>query len=134
MSQHKIELTWGNEDGDEVTHSFPAKNEVCNRCQGFGTHLNPSIGQHAYSMEEFQESFPEDEDKEEYFRRGGIYDVQCETCKGNKVVPVVDEEALNEEERKLYAAYEKWAEESAREEAADRRTRMMEDGGFGWFD
>lgn len=134
MNQDKIELSWMDEDGEEVSHSFPAKNEVCGRCEGFGTHLNPSIGQHAYSMEEFEESFPEDEDKEQYFRRGGIYDVQCEQCHGNKVVLVVNEDALTEEQKKLYEDYQRDQEEDARMEAEDRHTRMMEDGGFGWGD
>lgn len=125
--QGEIELTWSDEDGEEVTHSFPSKNEVCPTCEGFGTHLNPSIGNHAYSMEEFYEEFDE-EGREEYFKRGGIYDVQCEECKGNKVIEVVDESRLSDEQKPLYAAYEKHAEEVAIEEAADRRTRWFEDG------
>lgn len=125
--QGEIELTWYNEDGDEVTHSFPCKNEVCHRCEGYGTHLNPSIGNHAYSQEEFYESFDEEE-AEEYFKRGGRYDVTCEECKGNKVIEVVDESKLSDEQKKLYAEYEESEEESARQDAEDRHTRWMEDG------
>lgn len=128
--QGEIELTWfDSETEEEVTHTFPAVNEVCHRCEGFGTHLTPSIGEHAYSMEEFNESF-DDEGKEEYFRRGGIYDVTCETCKGNKVVPAVDESRLSDEQKKLYAEYEEAEEERASDEAADRRTRYYESGGY----
>ena len=126
--QGEIELTWSDEDGEEVTHSFPCKNEVCPRCEGYGTHLTPSIGNHAYSHEEFYESFPDDEDREEYFKRGGIYDVQCEECKGNKVIEVVDESRLSEEQKKLYAEYEEHEEEMARMDEEDRRTRWYEDG------
>ncbi len=128
--QGEIELTWTDEETEEeVTHTFPSKNEVCSRCEGFGSHLNPSIGEHAYTMEEFNEAF-DDEGKEEYFKRGGIYDVTCYECKGNKVVPVVDEENLTEEQKKLYAQYEEYEEERISEERADARTRYYESGGY----
>ena|SRR5258706_9488184 len=122
-----IELTWDNEDGEEIIESFPAKNEICDRCEGYGNHLNPSIGEHAYSMEEFNESFDEEE-REQYFKRGGIYDVQCEECHGNKVVPVVDENRLSEAQKKLYAEFELWDQERARSDAEDRATYRMESG------
>lgn len=127
--QGEIELEWYDEDGEEVSHSFPCKNEVCPRCEGYGTHLNPSIGNHAYTMEEFNESF-DDEGREEYFKRGGIYDVQCEECKGNKVIQVVDESRLSEEQKNLYAEYEEHEEEMARMDAEDRQTRYYESGGY----
>jgi hypothetical protein len=128
--QGEIVLKLYDDEGEEVEHTFPSKNEVCPTCEGFGTHLNPSIGQHAYTMEEFNESFPEDEDKDNYFRRGGIYDVQCEECKGNKVIQVVDEAHLSDDQKKVYADWQEQEEDNAREEAADRRTRYMESGGY----
>ncbi len=128
--QGEVELTWyDSETEEEVTHTFPAVNEVCHKCEGYGSHLNPSIGEHAYSMEEFNESF-DDEGKEEYFKRGGIYDVTCSVCKGNKVVPSVDEEHLTEEQKKLYADYQEHEEEQARSDAEDRQTRYYESGGY----
>lgn len=127
--QGEIELEWYDEDGEEVSHSFPSKNEVCHRCEGYGTHLNPSIGNHAYSQEEFYESFDE-EGREEYFKRGGIYDVQCEECKGNKVIEVVDESRLSEEQKKLYEEYCEHEEDMARMDEDDRRTRYYESGGY----
>lgn len=80
-------------DGDEVEVDLPAKYEVCGTCEGNGTHLNPSIGQHAYSSEEFYESFDEEE-QEQYFKRGGMYDVQCEECNGKRVIAVPDFEMV----------------------------------------
>src|SRR5512135_2381951 len=129
LPQGQIRLTWTNEDGDEVSHVFPSTNEVCYRCEGYGTHLTPSIGNHAYSMEEFHESFDEEE-AQEYFRRGGRYDVQCEECHGNKVLQVVDESKLSEEQKKLFAEYEEHEEEMARMDAEDRQTRYYESGGY----
>lgn len=109
MSKLTIEFTTENESGEEVTHKLPAKHAVCGRCEGHGTHLNPSIGEHAYSAEEFRESFDEEE-QQEYFTRGGRYDVQCEVCEGKRVVPVVDKDACD---AKLYEQYMKHMEDEA---------------------
>jgi RecJ-like exonuclease len=128
--QGEIILKMYDDEGEEVEHTFPSVNEVCPRCEGFGTHLTPSIGQHAYSQEEFYESFADEEDREQYFKRGGIYDVTCEECKGNKVVPVVDERHLTEDQKKVYKEWQEYQEEVAREDAYDRRTRYMESGGY----
>jgi hypothetical protein len=46
-------------------------------------------------MEEFNESFDE-EGREEYFRHGGIYDVECEECHGERVVAGLDEALCQE--------------------------------------
>jgi len=86
-----VEFIEENEEGEEITHELPSKLIVCTKCGGHGTHLNPSIGEHAYSAEEFQQEFDQDE-QEEYFTRGGIYDVQCTVCDGENVEEVVDEE------------------------------------------
>jgi RecJ-like exonuclease len=75
---------------------LPGIKVVCERCDGEGYVLNPSIGEHAYSREEFDEAFPEDEDKEQYFKRGGIYDIVCPDCKGKNVVTVIDENVMKD--------------------------------------
>lgn len=129
MSQrNQITLSWSDENGDEIEHAFPSINEVCARCEGFGTHLTPSIGEHAYSMEEFYESFPEDEDREQYFRHGGIYDVKCEECGGKNVVPVVDEGHLDAQQKELYADYCRSEDQRAQDAEQDRATYRMESG------
>jgi hypothetical protein len=115
------------ETGDEVTVQFPSKFEVCPRCEGHGTYLNPSIGNHAYSAEEFSESF-DDEEAEQYFKRGGIYDIACEQCGGKRVIEVPNPKAMNAEQKASLAAWEEQEEERAAEEAADRKTRWYEDG------
>ena len=120
-----IDLTYENDNGEEITISVPARMEVCDRCEGTGFHLTPSIGEHAYSAEEFYEEFDE-EGQQEYFRRGGIYDVQCEVCHGRNVVPVVDENNIPERLKSQYAEWEKWDEENARYEAESRAEARME--------
>jgi len=130
IDQNTQEVTYFDcETEEEVCVALPHKNEVCPKCEGYGTHLTESIGNHAYSSEEFEEAFPEDEDKEQYFRRGGIYDVQCTRCGGKRVVLVVDEEACTTPEQKAHLkAYLKAERRRAREEEEDRRTRWYEDG------
>lgn len=130
-------LMYENDDGEEIEFDVPWKNEVCDDCEGHGTHLTPSIRNHAYSQEEFAEAFDDDEDREHYFQRGGKYDVPCETCHGNKVMPTPNEDAIKEakgdkgeELKKNYAAWQESMETSARYEAEDRHTRRMESGGF----
>lgn len=114
-----VTLTLDNEDGSESTHELPAKFEVCFRCEGHGMHLNPSIGNHAYSAEEFYAEFDED-DRREYFKRGGIYDVSCEVCKGQRVVPVVDETRLDAEQKRIHAL---WKEQEAERKRFDAEWR-----------
>lgn len=125
MAPSSITFTVITGSGLEHEHELPAVFEVCDRCDGHGTHLTPSIGEHAYSSEEFAESF-DDEERAEYFKRGGIYDVPCEVCKGARVVPVVDEEraALTLRGRRLIALYWHALEQRAawrREEESERR-------------
>lgn len=116
MSQ-TITVTVYGDNGEEHEHELPAKNEVCSRCEGYGTHLNPSIGSHAYTAEEFYESFDE-EGRDEYFRRGGIYDVTCEVCKGKNVVLLVDEEACKSHSvlKPIFEAWEKQEIQRQRDE------------------
>lgn len=124
------EITYIDSDGEEVCVSLPHKNEVCPKCEGHGTHLTESIGSHAYSQEEFEEAFPcGSEEREHYFRRGGMYDVICTVCGGKNVVLVVDEAACTTPEQKAHLkAYKKAERERAREEAEDRRTMWYESG------
>jgi len=126
MATNTITVTLTDDCGDDVDHELPARFEVCPRCEGHGTHLNPSIGEHVYSAEEFYESFPEPEDRAEYFKRGGIYDVTCQECRGHRVVPVVDEARLDEAQKKVHAEWLKQEEDRRKFEAECRAERMME--------
>ena len=103
----------------EVERELPAVFEVCDRCEGHGTHLTPSIGEHAYSREEFEEAFSEDEDRDAYFRRGGIYDVVCQTCHGENVVSVVDRDAC-QRDPKLAALLAEYDAQQRDDEAYER--------------
>lgn len=125
------EFTYEDEEAVEHTAQLPARFEVCTRCEGHGTHLHPSIGQHAYSMEEFNEAFDDDESRQAYFERGGMYDVPCEECHGKRVVAVVDVKALKRQDPALYARYQtalRVERECRAEEESERRYFSMMGG------
>ena len=118
-------FTCFSEDGDEYEIDLPTRFEVCSRCEGHGTHLTPSIGEHAYTREEFEEAFFEDDEREAYFTRGGRYDVQCEECRGARVVAVIDCDRCTTDEQKHALEDLDRAEREAyycdREQEAERR-------------
>ena len=101
---------------DDIEVEIPTKFEMCQRCEGRGSHVNPAIDGHGISPEEFRD----DPDFEEaYFR--GDYDVPCHECKGLRVVMIPDRAKLTKEER---AAWYQQAQELAEmyaEEEAERR-------------
>lgn len=77
-------------------HVLPARYEVCTTCRGKGKHVNPSIDAHGISREEFDE---DPDFMEDYL--SGFYDVTCYECHGKRVVPVIDDARLTEEQRRV---------------------------------
>ncbi len=67
---------------------YPAVFEMCDLCDGKGTHVNPSIDSHGLSAEDFAA----DPDFAESYMKGD-YDVPCSWCKGKRVVMVPKDEA-----------------------------------------
>jgi hypothetical protein len=121
-----MQIALYNGDDDSTTvHVLPATWEICPRCRGEGTHLNPSIDGHGITQEEWDRDWG-DEERDNYFN--GVYDVVCEQgCTSGKVL-VGDEARMSAAQRELYV---RWLEEEAErkaEEAADRRTQWYEDG------
>lgn len=129
----EITVKFYDEEGDEIEAALPAHHVVCSHCEGHGTHLREAIRSHAYSREEFEESFDEEE-QAEYFRHGGRYDVQCEVCGGKRVMVAVDEEACRSDEQKaLLKAYNESERERAQSDAEDRATMRSECGDYGGY-
>lgn len=103
-------------EDDEAEFTIPARYEVCETCEGKGSHVNPSIDSHGISSEEFAE---DPDFAESYFR--GDYDVACNECGGRRVAAVPDWDALNEEtKRKVEKAIEDYYQ-TEREYEAERR-------------
>ncbi len=116
---NKITVVLVDSDGCEVEHDLPARFEVCPRCEGRGTHVNPAIDGHGISQDEWERDWDE-ESRENYF--SGVYDVACYECNGLRVVPVVDEDRCPPD---LLAAYLEREREDAEFEAVCRMERMM---------
>lgn len=104
MNTNAITITVFDEN-DEITMGLPSCKCVCPKCQGDGSILTPSIGDHAYSEEDFAVAFHNDNDRAAYFQRGGKYDIQCPKCHGKNVIDVVDVAACTPEQKAHYDAY-----------------------------
>jgi hypothetical protein len=85
-------FTVEDDDGNEVEHTVRLKFEVCDTCNGRGSHVNPSIDAHGLSREDFDDD-PDFE--EDYF--SGRYDVPCAECHGARVTPAIDPERNSKE-------------------------------------
>lgn len=60
---------------------------VCPRCAGHGTVANPAFDGMSASLDTFDgDDFARDEFLSEYTKRGGMYDVRCPDCQGQRVV------------------------------------------------
>lgn len=100
-----FKFTTYTDDGDEIECELPGKRIVCPGCDGHGTRLRDGMRGHAYTAEEFHESFDE-EQAEEYFRHGGRYDVTCAECQGERVIDDVDEAAcVSDADKSTLALY-----------------------------
>lgn len=122
-------LTWTNDDDEEVSITVPSRMEVCWDCNGDGSVLIDGMREHAYSQEEFEETFWDEEDREAYFTPGSHYHRECPTCHGKNVMPMVNEEAMKHVSKDLkeqYEAYCEWKERNDRFEAEYRAECEME--------
>lgn len=102
---------------------FPSKMEVCPECEGHGYTLVDGMKGHVYTTEEFNEAFDEEE-AQEYFKRGGRYDQVCKTCNGKNVISVVDKASCSSEQLKALEKIEKDEEEEEYQQLC-RMERMM---------
>lgn len=86
--RNSVDVEIATEDGASVLIPVPSMNALCSRCNGEGTHTNPSIDSHGLTSEDLAD----DDFREAYLT--GQYDVRCEKCHGNKVVRVPDWESM----------------------------------------
>jgi RecJ-like exonuclease len=94
-----IEFATEDNEGNETIHELPARCEVCPRCRGTGSHINPSIDGHGICEDEWERDWSREE-REDYM--SGVYDVTCYKCKGKRVVVVVDRDLCDQELLRAY--------------------------------
>lgn len=104
---------------DDAEVELPAKYVVCPRCEGCGSHVNPSIDGNGLTREDFDE---DPDFKESYFR--GDYDVTCYECKGQRVVAVVDPKRCGKQHLRAYRQQQREAAEVDAVQDAERRAEL----------
>lgn len=119
----KISIKYTTKSGRTLTRKLPAKFAVCQECHGKGSHLVKGMRGAVYTWEDFAE---DPEFQEDYF--GGAYDVPCETCHGQRVVPEPEREALTRSEARFLDMVERVQFEREMEEAAMEAERRAEMG------
>jgi hypothetical protein len=125
MSAITIAYVYFLANGEEETVLLPATYVVCHTCDGKGTTVNPDIDGNGLT----QEDFDEDPDfRDDYM--SGVYDVQCRTCKGARVIAQLDRPACNRNPklRLVLKQKDKVEAEMARDDASERWLRMAESG------
>ena len=78
---------------EDEPESIPIKLVVCDSCGGVGHYVNPSIDAHGIGADEWNDW--DYEDRQAYL--DGRYDVTCECCDGNKVMPEPREQHRRDE-------------------------------------
>lgn len=117
-----VRWTRMDEDENETIIEFPARFEVCDLCQGKGTHVNPSIDAGGLSDDdEFWYDDIDSETGESRYRRGD-YNIPCNCCKGRRVMLVIDR-ARVEGQSELVALLDKYDEYMADEAAYEAECR-----------
>ena len=103
------------DDDSEVI--IPIIWEVCDTCEGKGTHVNPSIDANGLSADDFAEDpdFAED-------YRSGVYDVAFYGCDGERVIAVADTERMEPE---LRERWEKQVQEEIEYQRISRAEKAM---------
>ena len=107
-----IEVYYRGPEGD-VEEQLPAVYALCPTCKGKGKHVNPAIDAGGVTFE-----YPED--AQDYM--AGVYDVRCFDCAGNRVIGVLDRDAIDSETLARIDAAEREREEC---EALARAERSM---------
>jgi RecJ-like exonuclease len=107
-------------EGCETEVEIPIEFDVCDTCEGKGTHVNPSIDAHGITEDEWGQW---DSDEQEFYMSGG-YDVECHECAGKRVIPVPAETRMTDEQKTAL----EYATDCQYERLADHRTYLMESG------
>ncbi len=99
-------------EGHSGILTVQSKFEVCGQCQGSGTMVDPRVDAGGLSQEDFDE---DPEFREDYF--SGRYDMRCNQCKGQRVVPaLIFPKAIQE----FLESWERDSWDDAAESAAER--------------
>ena len=96
----------------EASYELPAVFEVCPRCSGKGTIVNPSVDGNGLTAMDFED---DPDFRRDYF--SGVYDIRCPSCNGERVIPEVAFEDLTTQQD---GVYQTWIEQHRDEERFNR--------------
>lgn len=102
---------------DLYGETFPAKWEVCPRCDGTGKHVNPAVDGNGITRDEMDELGPDFFD--DYM--SGVYDVACEECNGERLILVLDEDLATPDQVSRYEELQEEENNFRAEVLAERR-------------
>jgi len=108
---------------NDEEHALPAKFELCPRCRGEGSHVNPSIDGNGLTADDFAE----DPDFAESYMAGD-YDVRCEECQGERVIAVPDLARWTFAQKRALVEHRRAEREYQRDYDSERWLRMAESG------
>ena len=107
-------------DYDEVEVTLPGKYEVCPRCEGRGSIVNPSVDGNGLDANDFAE---DPDFREAYF--AGAYDIKCPECHGQRVVAVPDVRSCTYAQKRLLVSERRWQVGQAEYRAEVRAEQRM---------
>ena len=118
VDRKRMQFTFVTVDENEVEtlHTLPIRMQVCPTCDGRGTHIRPSID--AAGFDDWDDV--DENGESNYF--AGAYDITCETCHGNNVVPSICREGAN---KATLALWDKQLADEAEYNRLCRMERMM---------
>lgn len=115
MKEPTIKFHYENDDGEEIEVNLPAVYEVCTKCCGTGSIVNPAIDGNGLTREDFDQDPGFEED---YF--SGVYDIQCPECDGERLIAEVDENRCNIHDLNKYNEYLNEQDRFRREDSSER--------------
>jgi len=94
-------------DGEPIFIQIPIVMQICPTCDGSGRYVNPNIDRQGLSREDFD---AEPEFLEAY--RSGMYDITCQHCKGQNVIPWPTQETDIQRVEEWLGIMQEWEDES----------------------
>lgn len=120
--QNPPSIFWECEDdnGNITEYEFPTRWSICPRCEGRGVHDHQCFSNGITGSEWTELTMGDPDFPERYYQ--GDFDVTCTECKGLRVVPEINHEAIDPMLLERY--YQEEADYEA-EKASEQRMRAL---------
>jgi RecJ-like exonuclease len=122
MRNKQLVIKYTDNDDNEISLSVPAKNQICDNCEGDGKMDHPAFS-NGITQSERQEMG--EEDFQSYME--GAYDVPCDCCQGRGMILVADVNGMTFIQKRFAVKVRRYEREQAefeRQYAAERAAEM----------